>query len=776
LYKNRSKSLSYLQMAGAAEPDYVQESLNHILNFPGPRDAAAIRAYTALNKKINRLDIEKDAKATTPVDTMPPYTTAMAELFKGVDATNYMNKLKQIEKSIFDDTSLGPKGKKHSWLKKPSKSKNGYSSSFMPEHIKHVYHDSGYNPRDIIAEPITWITPGSFIDPAGRDKPGMHGTRLFPDGPITIGADYFSHLGFPGITFIANISKNECYVEIDIPECDIINILRNNTFNSISEPPDYFCGNNDKNNAINSLTNDDHGKCEVKRYTISKELSDFTQILFAIINMKKLNHESIQNYAHCIFTTDSVVAARSRLMGMQSCEQDHSIVNGVKDSHRVILRTIELNAANANRELKLTYKNACIKNNNTVTFALNRALVHNTLFLGGERIITVRVRNFLISIMDAINSLTTAVNNLDIEMDVEAYHDLTIKYSANTPINEKGRVVSSLTRLFVPIEGLIDPIYAFDTSNFGNALIQLFSQRGGRFLNVRRRKKGRGLQSGSGAAPSRPGAGVIMPSDEIWDGSSVITQRELDMKEGSSLYRDMYASLDPRPSLEEFEDFIFKVYNYIIYLRETPLGPRLNELYHSSIIPKGEGGICDMTLDDFRGILPEENEISFTVRFIADEAVREEIQSAIVDAAQGAQAAQLRLAVASRLASPPRTATQSVGNASQPPSQLSSPPFSPRRLPFSPPRKIIRKPLSPERLAFSPPKKIIRKPFSPGSYIGYKPIVRKTPRIRPGSKALSVVSRTVRSGPRNPPANSAMVSNAEARKTRKVRKSRKTHK
>jgi hypothetical protein len=636
-------------MAAGAAID--QQALEYILNFPGPRTDDAKRSFIALNKKINALDVKKDSVAGVAVNqAQDPYATAVKQLFPGVIYTNPMQQLKQIEQAIFKDRSLGPIGKAEAVIPKPGK--KGYSAPFVPVHIKNVYHDSGYNPRDLLTDSTTLITPGSFIDPAFRDKPGKDRTRIFPahDREIVFDSNFFTTLGFSPVSFKATIlPDNSCRVTIEIDGCEAINITRDSTFNSMSDP-DYFCGNPEKNNAINITENTLAGICEVKKYLISKEFSDFMQIIFSIVNMIL---DIGNKHTHCVFTVDGVVATRCRFMGMQSFQQintkdaDDSI-----DGHSAILRQIELDPGKAEEELKKTYLASCIKNNGIVKRDLNIAIIQG-FFLGGKQDeLGENVKGFLRRLISSIDSASSAAGSVSLAAPLDDYRAQMIKYTANTPINEKGRVVSTLKRLFCPELHSVDPIYDQPKANLGDILTSLLtedtSKKSGkigrskpRFLTSRKNRRGVVSRKQYGGMNENPAGGAggmntdpdVSPDTEDWsrmsviskeylDGKCVITQEELDegevfdqdeeldkCKEGS-LYRDMYASLH-RPSIEQFENFIFRVYNHIIYIREIPLGARLYFIFQNIHI------IEHMPLEVFRtmyeGLLRGEQPASFKI-------------------------------------------------------------------------------------------------------------------------------------------------------------------
>ena len=483
---------------------------------------------------------------------------------------------------------LGLPGSQHSWLKKPGK---GYISSFMPEHIINAYHDSGYNPKSIKQDFTTWITPGSYIDPAGRDKPNMPGTAKFPENGQSIIIDLDS-FGFPDTSFNATMLPNddECQVIITIPGA-VVNITRNSQFESNTEP-DYFCGNPQKNLAINQVFNNADGRTEIKKYVISKELSDFSQILFAIINMIRIfgrldvEEREGEIYKHCVFTTDNVVAARSKFMGIQSCLQDHAITAD-SSYHRAILYLGQMDPYAAARELRTTYLNACIKNNNTVKAHIARAIIQGLYIDPQDRIQVIgNIKNYLHKILESIDIATALAQVLPLDgaEHTDVYKKEILNYYAKTPINEKGRIVQSLQRLYVSSSELrgIDPIYNTEgvRKTFGQQ-IQEFIRPVGRTAR-RKTRKFLNLRKMKGGARSRVFSDEEIRSligDEIehpWNLQAVHIER-------GSLLDHMRLIIGADES--DFEDFIFRAFNHLLYICETPLDDRLLIIYnHIDII------------------------------------------------------------------------------------------------------------------------------------------------------------------------------------------------
>jgi len=537
--------------------DYIQEFQKKYID-----DEDDLRE---LNAKINVLDIEKDANASDiKVDTRKDaYRAAMQELFGRIKLTK-KDTLEIINNDIFDAKVLGKLAIQESMLTKPG---GGYISARIPDDIINVYHDSGYNPADILTNATTWITPGSFIDPARRSKPGMAGTQLFPSigEDITIGYSIFESLGFSNTDFFAEVVPgNQCEITITISPKEYIFNRRDKSFASVSGEIDYFTGNKEKNKAINEQENTQEGRNEIKKYIIAKELSDFSQILFAIINMTRLHRDEDQaRYSNCIFTTDYVVAARSRLMGLQACVQDHSPKLG-KIGHRILIYLSQLDEDEANIQLRQSYLNACVTNNRKVKLDINRAIAGG-FYLGADKIFVFdKLRELFKEILEKIDKATDLAEDVDTDMDPALYKDELVKYFVKTPINERLRVVSPLQSLFVNCPELEDDDIIFNSGlSFGSMIQKLITAN----------KKGNTRRKTRGNNSNHEGGYKILRGGTLkQDGNAI------DLSENTLLW-DMRTKLNLHARPQDFEDFIFRIFNHFIYIREVPLDDRLIKYY-----------------------------------------------------------------------------------------------------------------------------------------------------------------------------------------------------
>jgi len=561
--------------------------------------------FAELNQLINRLDVEKDSRASAvSVDPRSePYMTTVNTFFGGTTGVNYSARLAVIKDLIFLSDRFGPLGEKIPWLTKP-----GQTYSNLPG-VKFGYQDSGYNPREVQNDVIIILTPGSFIDPATRERT----QNYYPNNNIgtLIDQDAFVLLGFPQpISFSSSINTaaGNCQIELNINEIQIQDI-RNEKFVSTNTEADYFAGNPTKNEIIGSagvLQN------EVKKYIISKELGDLLQGVYAMVHMVALNG-GIQ---HCLFTTDEVLGARCRIMGLPSCVQDH----GKKLTHNihcVNYYSITQDEAERIRIFKGLHKENCFKNNSKIVNDINRAIINRELFLAGSATITInsQIMTYLQDILEKINTVNTYVTNASVDNIAESLDDFKLKMTtcmAISIINEKGKIAQATRRLFVAdiqeIPGLqdVDIITAnrlAGGTTFAEQILRLSKQRGG---NTRKRHNTR--KKGGARPKAHNNSHSKKPFNRLGLGfrfkNTLKTNRNLlkntlanrfdvpaknikavntntspdyikfikrNCYKNNTLLKDFFTTMDSRLNETDIEDFLYNIYNYFYYISETPL-------------------------------------------------------------------------------------------------------------------------------------------------------------------------------------------------------------
>jgi len=597
--------------------------------------------FARLNQLINRLDVEKDSRASavSVPPTSQPYMGTVNTFFGGTTGVNYSARLGIIKDAIFLNTRFGPLGEKIPWLTKP-----GQTYSNLPG-VRSGYQDSGYNPREVQNDVSIILTPGSFIDPATRERT----QNYYPsdNSRSLIDRNAFALLGFPQpISFSSSINTaaGNCQIELNIDGIQQpIQDLRNEKFVSTNAGPDYFGGNPTKNQIISSEGVEAN---EVKKYIISKELGDLLQGVYAMVHMIQSENRS----QHCLFTTDEVLGARCRIMGLPSCVQDHG-KKLTQNIHCVNYYSITQDEAERIRIFKGLHKETCLKNNSKIVNDINRVIITKELFLAGSATITANQQTiiYLQNILENINTVNTYVTNATLDNIAESLEDFKRKMTtcmAISIINEKGKVTQVARRLFVAdIEGIselqgVDIITANRATGgttFAEQILRLSRQRGG---NTRKR---RNTRKKGGARPkaynssyskktfNRLGLGFgfkntlktkrnllkntlanrfDVPAKNIKSVNTNISPEYIkfikrNCYKNNTLLKEFFTTMDTRLDETEIEDFLYNIYNYFYYISETPLYQPFLYYIHSYTtaeqpVPGLGIHILDLSLEQFK--------------------------------------------------------------------------------------------------------------------------------------------------------------------------------
>jgi len=603
----------------------------------------------AINKEINRLDIQKDA-IVEPNATTDQFNASMATIFPGVNVTNFMNQLNRIKDDIKKTPNFGPtKPRIISSLKKP-----GSTNNYITE-VQKAWHDSGYNPSETVSAPVL-TNIGSRIDLGPRQKAVFTLSSGIPNfypavgKPIVITPTLFEYFGFPrGLTFRGIMNPDyTCNVEWTLGEIKVGSKRDVGTFKHISSGIDYFSGNREKNAAI--LANNDTN--EAIKWALSKEFGDFLQLLFIIIYLIQTGDVPM---TYCLFTADNVLAARARSLGVPCCV---TYREGTKDSvsddgrepmgklHKVEYWTGHASQEEQDSATKLQFRNQCIANNGKITRDINKALT-GTLLLGGNKIDlnkNPQVRAYLNAVVESIGRATTFITTYE-NSDLEGFKKMAIICSALSLVTEKGKISQSVTRLFqkeiLDNPGLSDIDFIVNNrTRFNSTAAQqinsLIRARGGRKTRrgrEHRTRKGGALGSRSYVTQRKTIGKVVhtpftkqnvlgnytrMLKNTLGVNKTRINKvnigKNYDMEnyryiletsyDDNTLSKDFFTvvtSIIPGSIMTKnllAEDFLYSVFNYITFIEETPLDEViLKELYRMSIT---NYELSDLTLDEFK--------------------------------------------------------------------------------------------------------------------------------------------------------------------------------
>jgi hypothetical protein len=297
--------------------------------------------FKKINQVLNRFDIEKDA-------TVKPYAWKSREdyfffdeifynpedaVFSGINYSVF----DLLKKTILETPEFGGSPMRLSLLERSD-----------PEHkklpAKYIYRDSGFTPSDFSEKYISVYSPGSYIDPGRRKKPGnVPNLRIFPTPGrnVTLKSDYLDQYGFGNVLEEIQCETDEaknCGLTIKTKRAltshgepflntEVINKTINSRF-EVKPPPNYFTSNTEKNTILN---NPDTSMPEKTKYLLGKELGDTLQVLYASVHFRDamLFDKSLTELNACVFTVDNTVLIRSKLCGLPVAMQQMDPVVGV---------------------------------------------------------------------------------------------------------------------------------------------------------------------------------------------------------------------------------------------------------------------------------------------------------------------------------------------------------------------------------------------------------------------------------------------------------------
>jgi hypothetical protein len=297
--------------------------------------------FKKINQVLNRFDIEKDAR-------VKPYAWKSRDdyfffdeifynpkdaLFSGIDFDTF----ELLKKTILETPEFGGSPMRLCLLERSD-----------PEHkklqAKYIYRDSGFKPSDFSEKYVSVYSPGSYIDPGSRKKPGnVPNLRIFPTPGrnVTLKSDYLEQYGFGNVIeeiLCATDEAKNCGLTIKTKRAltshgepflnaEVLNKIINSRF-EVNPPPNYFTSNTEKNAILN---NPDTPMPEKTKYLLGKELGDTLQVLYASVHFRDamLFDKSLTEVDACVFTVDETVLVRSKLAGLPVAMQQMDPVVGV---------------------------------------------------------------------------------------------------------------------------------------------------------------------------------------------------------------------------------------------------------------------------------------------------------------------------------------------------------------------------------------------------------------------------------------------------------------
>lgn len=280
-----------------------------------------------LHRRLNRADVTKDAKCPD-IRIAPGLPTEFfnrcADNLFGPLNQSFTTELLEIKEHVntyakMRHSKLFPKSRVPlSKLRHPMDKYVAY----LPDQVQYAIQDSGLAPKQF-KEDITYvITPASFIDAAGRS---FESRTIYSGFGHTIPKEDFVTLGFQHVnSFTANLleifeGSQQCETTLTL---SFLPRPLNTRFTEDMAP--YigdvmpFKGNNEKNawfNSVKRQTNDTQNIGQA--FIVAKELGDTLQAYYG-----KLLSGGGSNKV-CLFTSDSVLTTRCRIMELPVVVLDH---------------------------------------------------------------------------------------------------------------------------------------------------------------------------------------------------------------------------------------------------------------------------------------------------------------------------------------------------------------------------------------------------------------------------------------------------------------------
>jgi len=415
---------------------------------------------TILNPKekhcaLNVVDIFKDAGIQPDATTTPLLKTAMSSIFPSPCYTNgvnygvtklhieedyYMNNSKitgaelriaALSKKALNDTNLNDEIANYIATDIKGGRIPDFISGSIPPKIFGL-NDAAITPNDFSPGIKEIETPGSYIDPGGRNP----GDSKWPANEKVLEID-LTNFGFENIIFSSEFINNQRDCIITLRQEGVTLPFMNVTVNrsgKIVDPPgaqlEYFLGNAIKNTFLN---NNQADLPNAKNFVLGKELGDTLQVIIGYIMMKadptKFNENTL-----AAFTGDIPFACRCMMLNLPVLLR--RLKYNSKDSvlrHYSFFTPLELSQ---DEQLSMLHKakiDDIIKHNIGVIFRIRRFFAEPTIeeYIGTARAgeedkIQKRIKSLLDEIIEYIESinndyLTTEREGTNFGLNFEDY-------------------------------------------------------------------------------------------------------------------------------------------------------------------------------------------------------------------------------------------------------------------------------------------------------------------------------------------------------------------
>jgi hypothetical protein len=575
------------------------------------RSRPDLQKFKATNKLLNGCDTYKDAKQTK-LNIVPKnklFENTVKKLYGTIVGWDRIKD--RIIKDIKENEQYGPTEPfKVCWVENITQAvivrttqtvvadkevqKNLVSK--IPGNITTVVHDSGNSPLKNFKGLSGRLTPGSFIDPAGRTKLD---DKYVKGVGVPLTQEVLDNLGFGDaiLEFATSMNERGMKCVMKLPNKITVTSERSREHEhvesslEISGGPqmdtdiDFFGGNPDKNawfNENDQAVFDMKGNptsLEAVLYALCKELGDTLQVLYVFMTTGGKIEPSV-----CMFTGDDVVLARCRELNIACCCQDHEdkVYDNLGKTNYWSPHFSEADVEMSNKNL---YARRCNEENTKTISSIDVLLSTGAFTMTGEQdqfAMNDDIRAFFVRIKEAIKP---APSPLEGESS-EAFLKRCLNATA-LKIVDGTKILTSAARLFTDKNAENDPI------------------------RVTKKSLGQHLKSISSSSGRRRERDVMFPpSKRVRYASAVVAAAQQGGGEGTvpenSFMQDFYevieyiasVKLDGK-SVEDIEDYSYDflciMTIYLNYVRYSCLDEGVLAHFFQRIMLEG----VDYDLDEF---------------------------------------------------------------------------------------------------------------------------------------------------------------------------------
>lgn len=416
-----------------------------------------------LHKKLNRFDVQKDAK---PNDCFIQHKNInlfleCANALFG-EFGNYTETETRLTNDIF---RLRP-------VESYKISKLVHYNVFLfhnklPQKVTYAFQDAGCSPSAFSENIQNIITPGSYIDPASKEQ-----GKIYYGFDINLSEPNFYEIGFDSITLLntkLNDSDKTCIITLNLildKKEYILKVKFNSKFTPIEGHIKYFQGNCTKNDWFNNNTN--KSKLEGMIYILIKELGDTIQAYYAKLYLDSLD-DNLRDTC-CLFTPDYILRLRCILLKVPVVTKDY------KDKTEKCFYD-DTNKSMADEIKKMHLENSI--GQNTTNINIIKEVIKNKYFYADNNriIVNTQINNYLLNIIKTLENINNSLTQIN-KKTVEEYRQTILKYKSTFLFTNDFKIYTYVKYLFPGLQDKNDPI-AKTNMLFGEKINSFLKLKGG---------------------------------------------------------------------------------------------------------------------------------------------------------------------------------------------------------------------------------------------------------------------------------------------------------